>query len=232
MREVIKKVGISSNPACRLIAEVLRASIKVPLLQLLRFRKDSRMVDTVRRIEHERGFMMWPDEMAMLYAAARAMNMKEGDFAEVGVSSAGSAKLLCELKNDKPLHLFDTFQGLPNPTSHDSYLKGGQYKCSLHAVKEYLGSYNNVFYYPGFFPDTAKPVEDKIFSLVHLDADLYQSTLDGLRFFYPRLEKGGMLISHDYSTVPGVRRAFDEYFGDKSDSVIELPTSQCLVVKG
>jgi hypothetical protein len=45
------------------------------------------------------------------------------------------------------------------------------------------------------------------------------------------MEKGGMLISHDYSTVPGVKKAFDEYFADKPETVIELPTSQCLFIK-
>ncbi len=231
MKETIKKIGISSHPGVRLIAKVLRSGIKTPLFQLLKFRKENEMISLIRDIERERGFMMWPDEMAMLYTAARGMRHKQGDFAELGVSSAGSAKLLCELKGEKAIHLFDTFEGLPDPDGNDKHLKKGQYKCSLPAVKKYLEKYPSVFYYPGYFPSTAGPAEEKVFSLVHLDVDLYQSTLDGIKFFFPRLVKGGMLISHDYSTVPGVKKAFDEYFADAPEMVIELPTSQCLVVK-
>jgi hypothetical protein len=231
MKELIKKIGISSNPLIRVVAKMLRVGIKIPLFQLLKFRKQKEIIDIVGAIESERGFMMWPDEMVMLYTCAREMQKKNGNFAEVGVSTGGSAKLLCELKGDKSLHLFDTFEGLPNPTGNDMHLSKGQYKCTLPAVKEYLKAYPSIFYYPGFFPDTATPANDMFFSFVHLDVDLYQSTLDGIKFFYPRMIKGGMLISHDYSTVPGVKKAFDEYFTDKPEVVIELPTSQCLVVK-
>ena len=53
-----------------------------------------------------------------------------------------------------------------------------------------------------------------VFSFVHLDVDLYQSTKDGLAWFYPRLNRGGILISHDYSNADGVRKAFDEFFAE------------------
>jgi len=174
--------------------------------------------------------MMWPDEMMMLYLTAKAMNGLGGSFAELGVSTGGSAKLICEVKKDKTLHLFDTFEGLPNPGVHDTHLSRGQYDCSLPAVKVYLQSYGQVVYHQGLFPSTTSALEGERFSFVHLDVDLYQSTLDGIAFFYPRMVKGGTLISHD-STIPGVRKAFDEYFKDKPEIVLELPTSQCLVVK-
>lgn len=175
--------------------------------------------------------MMWPDEMMMLYLTARAMKATEGDFAELGVSTGGSAKLISEVKGDKVLHLFDTFEGLPDTSAHDTHLSRGQYLCALPAVKEYLRSYSNIRYYQGLFPGTASAAASARFSFVHLDVDLYQSTLDGLAFFYPRMSKGGVIISHDYSTVPGVKKAFDEYFKDKPETVLELPTSQCMVVK-
>ena len=60
---------------------------------------------------------------------------------------------------------------------------------------------------------------------------LYEGTLDCLRFFYPRMVAGGVIISHDYSILTGVKRAFDEFFADKPEGVVELPTTQCMVVK-
>ena len=66
---------------------------------------------------------------------------------------------------------------------------------------------------------------------VHLDVDLYKSTLDCLKFFYPRVNKGGIIISHDYPSVNGVKKAFDEFFKDKPEPIIRVSYNQCLIVK-
>lgn len=58
----------------------------------------------------------------------------------------------------------------------------------------------------------------------------FQSILDCLEFFYPRMSHGGIILSHDY-TFKGVKRAFDEFFKDKPEVVIKLFGSQCMVVK-
>jgi O-methyltransferase len=74
-------------------------------------------------------------------------------------------------------------------------------------------------------------VADDLFSFVHLDVDLYESTREALAFFYPRMSVGGMLISHDYVECAAVRQAFDDYFGEARQPVLELSGNQCLVVK-
>jgi len=45
-----------------------------------------------------------------------------------------------------------------------------------------------------------------------VDMDLYQSTLDGIRFFYPRMTSGGYLMLHDYNTTlfKGAKAAVEE----------------------
>lgn len=91
--------------------------------------------------------------------------------------------------------------------------------------------YPNVFFYKGLFPETARPAENKTFAFVHLDVDLLSSTFDALKFFYPRMEKEGVILSHDFSTTIGVRKAFHDYFADKPEPVFELGTSQCFAVK-
>jgi Macrocin-O-methyltransferase (TylF). len=64
-----------------------------------------------------------------------------------------------------------------------------------------------------------------------LDVDLYQSTLDCLEFFYPRLNPGGIIVTHDYSWAAGVDRAFSEFFMDKPEKPIETIGYQAMVVK-
>src|SRR4051794_26748289 len=99
-----------------------------------------------------------------------------GDLAEVGVYQGASAKLICENRAaDRELHLFDTFEGLPNPGAQDHGYVPGEYRCSLESVQEYLAQYRNVRFYKGLFPDTAGPVADRRFSFVNLDVDLYDS---------------------------------------------------------
>ena len=65
---------------------------------------------------------------------------------------------------------------------------------------------------------------------MHLDVDLYESTLNCLKFFYPRLIKGGVLISHDYQSSEGVRKAFKDYF-DADKPIFQINERQCMVIK-
>jgi hypothetical protein len=64
---------------------------------------------------------------------------------------------------------------------------------------------------------------------------LYQPTLDSVVFFYPRMNRGGLMLFDDYgfATCPGARRAIDEFFTDKPEPIIDLPTGQAFVlIKG
>ncbi len=171
-----------------------------------------------------------------LWQLVRQTRALPGDIAEVGVAGGGTARLICEVKGDKKLHLFDTFEGMPETDAAKDgiFVKGDFSTVKLDQVKNYLRAYSNVFFHPGFFPATAAELEaDACFSFVHLDADIYQSTLDSLKYFYPRLSRGGVIVSHDYShvTAPGVKMAFDEFFKDKPEPVLELWDTQCAVVK-
>jgi O-methyltransferase len=125
------------------------------------------------------------------------------------------------------------FEGLPDLSSEDNknrfYM--GQYSSSFEDVKNYLKKYQNIYFYKGLFPFSAEPVKNNKFSFVHLDVDLYEATLASLKFFYQRMNKGGIIISHDYIEVPGVRKAFDEFFKDKPEPIIELSGTQCLISK-
>lgn len=234
-KKVMIKLSRSTNPLARLAISAMRIPPRWTQLRMLSIRKEASLVSHIKDIQKARGFSMWPDEMANVFQFAAAAIKLPGDFAEVGVFRGGSAKLICEAKGEKSLHLFDTFEGLP-PTGDgddDWSFENSQYAESLEAVQRYLQQegYSNVSFYKGLFPETAKAVETHTFAFVHLDVDLLSSTLDCLKFFYPRMEKGGLILSHDFSTTFGVRKAFYDYFADKPEPVFELGTSQCFVVK-
>jgi O-methyltransferase len=158
-----------------------------------------------------------------------------GAVAELGVYKGGGSKLICEFKDGLSLHLFDTFEGMPDvDSSVDLHRKGDFSDTSLGRVQEYLQEYADCRFHPGFFPASAAGLpEDLEFCFVHLDVDIYESTRAGLEYFYPRLKPGGTLISHDYNAAscPGVKKAFAEYFTDRPEDVMVLWDTQCMVRK-
>jgi hypothetical protein len=187
----------------------------------------------LKKIRADTELLLEDIEAYHIYMAVKRTQKVEGDIAEVGVYKGGSAKIICLAKGEKPLHLFDTFAGLPKVDDVDAVwpFYEGKFAASYDRVQEYLAQEKNVFFYKGIFPETAGPVKGRHFSLVNCDVDTYESTKQCLGFFYPRMNPGGLIISHDYITVPGVKKAFDEFFLDKPEPVVETAGSQCIVVK-
>lgn len=195
--------------------------------------EDVEGLNLIKQIKEKTDMLLKDQEAFLIYKTIKKTEKIEGDIAEVGVYKGASAKLI-RLATDKKLHLFDTFEGLPETSSKDNQkkFKKGELYASLESVKNYLDNYSNIYFYKGLFPLTSGPVKDKKFSLVHLDVDLYESTLDCLKFFYPRMSAGGIIISHNYQDLKGVRKSFDEFFHDKPEIVMEpIGTSQALVIK-
>ena len=76
----------------------------------------------------------------------------------------------------------------------------------------------------GFFPDSLDGLEE-FFCLVSLDVDFYQTTLEGLRYFWPRLQQGGYLLLHDWGnpSLPGVKQAFEGYQQEIGAKIPAIP---------
>ncbi len=194
--------------------------------------KEKDTLRLIRKIRRERKSMLLAAEAFLVHSLGRAQSKRPGAFAEVGVFEGASAKILCEVKGDRTLHLFDTFEGLPKSTSPDRQIhREKQYPSSLESVRAYLQDYDNVEFHQGLFPDSAADLVEGSFSLAHFDVDLYESTLACLEYFYPKMVSGGVILSHDYSILSGVRQAVHEFLEDKPEGLIELPTTQCMVIK-
>jgi hypothetical protein len=190
----------------------------------------------VRELKRRRDMNISPLEAIQLFSLVRATAKLGGSMAEVGVYRGGTARVIREADATRSLHLFDTFEGLPEPAETDTkFLWGrfrkGQFSYSLENVRSYLGDCHKVHFHKGLFPATGEAVKDEKFSFVHADVDLYASTWGLLDFFYPRLLRGGIIVSHDFATCRGVREAIEEFFKDLPEPVIELAGDQALVVK-
>lgn len=201
--------------------------------------REYEFLELYSRLHQEKVLLQTVSEAFNLWDLCRSTGIfSSADIAEAGVYKGGSARLMCGVRGPRALHLFDTFGdhgGMPETLSGvDPIHKKGDFGDSrLEEVKRLFQGESKVNFYPGFFPATANPVTNREFSFVHLDMDIYQSTLDGLAFFWPRLVTGGMLASHDYSFIgnSGVKRAFDEFFGNQPIPRIRLWDTHVVVVK-
>jgi O-methyltransferase len=155
--------------------------------------------------------LLTPAKLAALRRAARETAHLEGDMAEVGVFKGGSALAMASACPDKTIHLFDTFSGLPHDDTDGPHRKG-EFAGSQLEVGRLLADYKADIHV-GMFPETARGLEDKRFSIVHLDADLYQTTRDALAWFWPRMMENGVIVLDDafgWTNTPGVDRAIAE----------------------
>lgn len=151
----------------------------------------------------------------------------KGHFAELGVFQGNTSKIIHLLAPKKKLYLFDTFEGFPVEFLEDKGDSNRFKNTQIEWVKKNIGNLNNIFIRKGIFPETTKGLESETFAFVYLDADLYKSTLEGLKFFYPRISKGGYLLIHDYNNPQesnaGVMRAVNEFMTDKKEKILEIP---------
>jgi len=152
------------------------------------------------------------DRLLALASNAQICKRYSGDFAEFGVYRGGGALLLRSIAPEKTLHLFDTFQGIPEDDVMPDGHKAGDFRdTSIKDVRKLLGDSLRVMYHQGWFP--LKRMPNTLYALVHMDADTYQSTKAGIDYFAPRLVPGGRIIFDDYGwkDCPGVKKAIHEH---------------------
>jgi hypothetical protein len=144
-----------------------------------------------------------------------ASNQIAGDIVECGVWKGGSmmavAYTLIEMADlNRNLYLFDTFEGMTEPSHHDSkkahrwWNTVGSCIASIDEVKKEFTNHlvldDRVKFVKGDITQTLLNdinVPDKI-SILRLDTDWYESTKLELEILYKNLVSGGFLIIDDY----------------------------------
>lgn len=153
-------------------------------------------------------------------------NQIQGDCIETGVWRGGAtiymrAILKAYGDESRKVWVADSFEGLPppNPSKYpaDLNLNLYQYKelaIPLEQVMANFKKYNllddQVVFIKGFFRDTLPTAPIEQLSLLRLDGDLYESTIEALTHLYPKLSVGGFVIIDDYS-IPACEKAVHDY---------------------
>ena len=189
------------------------------------------------------------ERMYALYKSVEyVVNLKiPGDFVECGVWKGGSSMIIARTllkmkeKNSK-IYLYDTYEGLSEPTKEDKKLIaslsavdewGKRQKedhidwcfSPLEEVKKNMLSTKypkkNLIFIKGKVEDTIPLTVPPKIALLRLDTDWYESTYHELKYLFPLLSNKGALIIDDYGCWAGAKKAVDTYF-DENKIVILL----------
>lgn len=141
--------------------------------------------------------------------------------AEAGVYKGDFASLINKYFKNNKLYLFDTFNGfdLEDISIDEANTNQGRYAdTSVELVMSKMQYPEKVEIRKGFFPETAKGIDDK-FVFVNLDMDLEQPTFAGLQFFSDKLSSEGIILVHDYfnQIYPGARKAVDKFLASSKN---------------
>ena len=143
-----------------------------------------------------------------------------GDIVECGVWNGGTSALMAfaSRRSARPVWLFDSFEGFPEPTERDRPGTGiavGDWQGSLSRVQQVLAEVgiasSRLRIRPGWFHETFPANRVEQIALLHIDADLYESVKLSLETFYDRVAPGGFIVLDDYGYWPGCRDAVDEF---------------------
>lgn len=133
----------------------------------------------------------------------------------------------------KTLYMFDTFESFDKKEFEKEVslkrVPDSFYETFKQTDENYVLS---IMPYPdkckickGFFPDTTRDLKETKFAFVSIDVDFEQSIYEGLKFFYPRLNDGGMIFVHDYNNryLEGVKVAVHRYENEIGIKLKKVP---------
>jgi len=151
--------------------------------------------------------------------------------------------LLARGVTDRDLHLFDTFDGMPEPAEVDRRHDGKPAAdmlarrpdrsgrvwaiASLDDVRARMEETGypaeRIHFHRGLVQDTIPAQSPERIAILRLDTDWYDSTRHELEHLYDRLESGGVLLIDDYGYWQGARQAVDEFLEERNTRMLLLP---------
>ena len=162
--------------------------------------------------------------LASLELLCRRLAEVPGAAAELGVYRGFFARCINLSLPERRLYLFDSFEGFAEEAEATEAFQAAHRNTAIDKVLAMMPYPDRIIVKSGFFPESLDGLEER-FCLVSLDVDFYQTTLDGLRYFWPRLEQGGYLMLHDWGSpkLPGVANALVTYEAELGCKIPAIP---------
>lgn len=187
--------------------------------------------------------MVSAKRLSNIYRLAESAEKQKipGAFAECGVWKGGCSAVMAFIAkkylSGRKLWLFDSFEGLPEPTEEDGQAaKGyarGRAEGKLSAINECVGPLEDVkkiffelldinpaevIISKGWFQNTLPVEKHRIgkIAILRLDGDWYASTKTCLENLYDNVVPGGYVVIDDYVHWAGCKKAVDEFLAKKN----------------
>ena len=155
-----------------------------------------------------------------------------GSVAELGVYKGEFSAYINKCFPERKLYLFDTFEGFDDnqfliDKKNYNIVKNVPFKTSISEVIEKMPFPDKCIIKKGVFRGIANDINDQ-FVFVSLDADLFDPIYLGLKFFYPKLVRGGYIFIHDYNNPdwPGAKEAVDKFCVENSINCVPVADAQ------
>lgn len=227
--------------------KIIQYILKIFGLKINRIKKDSYPIDINKNFIEEYKMIeaYTATSIERVYALKNAItyiikNNIKGDFVECGVWKGGSCMLMAktlvnEEEKERKIWMYDTFDGMTEPTEDDSEIETNisgsdllkntpkntdKFNMWAYAplemvkknMKKTMFPKERIHFIEGKVEDTLSKTKPQNIALLRLDTDWYESTKCELEQLYPLLSIGGVLIIDDYGHFSGAKKAVDEYF--------------------
>lgn len=227
--------------------KIIQYILKIFGLKINRIKKDSYPIDINKNFIEEYKMIeaYTATSIERVYALKNAItyiikNNIKGDFVECGVWKGGSCMLMAktlvnEEEKERKIWMYDTFDGMTEPTEDDSEIETNisgsdllkntpkntdKFNMWAYAplemvkknMKKTMFPEERIHFIEGKVEDTLSKTKPQNIALLRLDTDWYESTKCELEQLYPLLSIGGVLIIDDYGHFSGAKKAVDEYF--------------------
>lgn len=172
------------------------------------------------------------------YQKAKQYADSPGVYVECGVAAGAQIIAMAFGAPNKIIYAFDSFQGIPLPSNRDDQMPGiamlskheqellpdpgkqvlvssGATSVPLKEVVQHITnsgvSIKKIYFIEGWFEETLPEFDCPPISILRLDGDLYNSTYVSLKYLYPKVIEGGLVIIDDFA-LRGCNRAVFDYF--------------------
>ena len=146
----------------------------------------------------------------------------------IGTTSLFIRRLLDMVDENRPFHVYDSFQGLPPKSTQDASPAGSQFRAGELAAskKQFVHEFQKARLVPplihkGWFAEMTPTDVPASIAFAFLDGDFYESIRDSLRLVLPRLTNHATVVIDDYAreALPGAARALRDVAPHLADHV-------------
>lgn len=198
--------------------------------EFMKMNLKQKLYQWIQRLPYRRSSWFWALQNILEYTPFEknlelAMNFVfysrlKGDYWEFGVSEGRSFAAAFHFAQMRGLgsmkfYAFDSFQGLPEPRGGDSEFwrfKKGYCACDIHKFKKNITGAgvdpDKIIIVPGWYnqvlnEQTKKQLPANKAAIVHIDCDLYESTISALNFITDYMQDGSIIIFDDWFAFNG-----------------------------